>query len=496
MTGANPPPRATYGGWRRRRQMGLLGLGTTQTLILLGATALVLLLAAVNIGLLLVLGGPLAVTVGLAAASWDGVPLLHMVAQHIRWRWAVTRGWHRVATAVLVEHPHAWQLPGVLAPLELVDVENGAGGRFGLVWDRRTGIMTATVRVASTSTWLAGSDADLWVASWGGWLAGLGYQPMVRWVTVTVDSAPDPGTTLADHVLGGLDLAAPQLARAVVADLVAAAPAAAADVDTRVSISFEPRAAPSRPTTVLDAAAEVSRTLWGLESALAGCGVTVLGRASAPELAGAVRVAFDPHARGEVARLLEGSAQDQQDLLRWADAGPVAAVESWDTYRHDGGLSTSWVWREAPRQQVHADVLARLVAPGPWPTRVSLLYRPLSAGAAARLLEQEVTAAAFRAGVRAKTGRDSTARDAVDAEAAARAAREEAQGAGVVLISLYVTVTVTDETDLPAAVADIEARADSAKIRLRRAHGGQSAAFATTLPVGLCPPVLATRWPR
>jgi hypothetical protein len=476
--------------------MGLLGLGTVQTLALLGIAALVLLLAAVDAQLLVVLGLPLLVVLGLTVARWDGVPLGHVVAQRVRWRWALARGWHRSAAGMLVEHPAAWQLPGVLAPLELVDVEDGAGGRYGLVWDRRSGIMTATVLVASTSTWLAGADADGWVASWGGWLAGLGHQPTVRWVTVTVDSAPDPGTTLADEVLGALDPAAPALARSIVTDLVAAAPSAAADVDTRVSIAFDPRAAPSRPATVVDAAAEVSRTLWGLESALGGCGVTVLGRASAAQIAGAVRVAFDPAARGQVARLLEGSARDRQDLLRWADAGPVAAAEEWDRYWHDGGISTSWVWREAPRQQVHADVLARLVAPGPWPTRVSLLYRPLSAGAAARLLESEVTAAAFRAGVRARTGRDATARDAVDAEAAARAAREEAQGAGVVLASLYVTVTVAAEADLPAAVADVEARADSAKIRLRRAYASQSAAFATTLPVGICPPVLAARWPR
>ncbi|MGW3891451.1 hypothetical protein ACWD69_22415 [Micromonospora chokoriensis] len=38
------------------------------------------------------------------------------------------------------------------------------------------------------------------MAIWGGWLANLGYLPIVDHVTVTVDAAPDPGSRLADHV--------------------------------------------------------------------------------------------------------------------------------------------------------------------------------------------------------------------------------------------------------------------------------------------------------
>lgn len=486
----------TYGGWRVARGVGLGGMSGGQTFAVLLAITMVLVIGAIRVRLLLITGPPLVVGVGLLVSRWDGMPMTHLIVQHVRWRYAVARRWHRLEGTVALIHPRVWQLPGVLAPMALVDVEDGAGGRYGLVWDRRSGLFTATVRVASTSTWLAGTDADAWVASWGGWLASLGFLPAVRHVAVTVDTAPDPGTTLAETVLGTLDPAAPPLARSVMGDLVAAAPHSAADVDTRVSISFDPRRSAMKPSTVLDTAVEFSRLLYGLEMSLGSCGVTVLGRASAAELAGAVRVAFDPAARGEVNRLLEGAARGQQELLHWGDAGPVAAVEEWDFYRHDSGISTSWAWREAPRQLVHADVLARLLAPGPWPTRVTMLYRPMSAGAAARTLETEVTAATFRASYRQRTGRDATARDSVDAVAASRAAHEEARGAGVVLLSVYVTVTVEQEDDLPLAVADVEARADTAKIRLRRMYASQAAGFATTLPCGICPPTLATKWPH
>ncbi len=486
----------TYGGWRRARGLGLGGLSGGQTAAALAIAGVLMVGATIDARLLLFLGPPLIVALGVAVARIDGVPFVHLLAQHVRWRWAVLRGWTRLDGALVVNHPRAWQLPGVLAPVALVDTEDGMGGVYGLVWDRRTGWMTATIRVAATSTWLAGSDADGWVANWGGWLAGLGYVPAVRHVAVTVDAAPDPGTTLADNVFGALDPAAPAAARALMADLVAVAPSSTADVDTRVSITFDPKLLATRPESVADAAVEISRLLAGLEGTLGGCGVTVLGRADAAELAGIVRVAFDPAARGEVARLLEGVARDWRGLLRWADAGPVAAAETWGAYRHDSGISTSWAWREAPRQQVHSDVLARLLAPGPWPTRVTMLYRPLSAGAAARLLEQEVTAAHYRAAVKERSGRDATARDSADAVAAARAAAEEAAGAGVVLMSMYATVTVTDEEELPSAIADLEARADTAKIRLRRAYGSQAAGFAATLPCGICPPLLAGRWPH
>ena len=63
-------------------------------------------------------------------------------------------------------------------------------------------------------------------------------------------------------------------------------------------------------------------------------------------------------------------------------------------------------------------------------------------------------------------------------------------------MSMFVTVTVTQPDQLDRAVADIEARADAAKIRLRRMRASQAAGFATTLPCGVCPPQLARTWPH
>ena len=116
----------------------------------------------------------------------------------------------------------------------------------------------------------------------------------------------------------------------------------------------------------------------------------------------------------------------------------------------------SWAWHEAPRQNVTADVLARLITPGPYPKRVSLQFRPFPAVSAA----------------------------------------EEAAGAGVCLMSLFVTVTVPGSDEIARAVAWTEAAAGSSKIRLRRMSYSQAAGFAATLPCGICPAELARRMPH
>ena len=156
----------------------------------------------------------------------------------------------------------------------------------------------------------------------------------------------------------------------------------------------------------------------------------------------------------------------------------------------------TWAWSQAPRQNVTADVLARLVAPGRYPKRVSLQYRPFRAAEATRVLQAEVSAAQFREVYRRRTGRDETARDSFDQARARQAAAEEAAGAGVGLISLYVTVTVTDPAELPRAVAETEAAAESSRIRLRRMAYSQAAGWAATLPLGVCPAELARRIPH
>ena len=475
-----------YGNWRAERGWGVGGLSTTATVVVFLAVLAPLLALSTAPVAALPLGAVGVVTVAAVVVRIGGVTAADVVVRRWRFHHADAAGWTRLSAGVLTDHPRAADLPGVLAPVVPLDVDDGRGGRHVLVWNRRSGTLAVILRCSPVGLDLADDDqTDLWVAAWGAFLAELGYQPLVQHVAITVDTAPSGGRTTRDHVARALDPAAPALARQVLDELVAATPNTSADVDTRVTITLDPNRATPRPADVLAAATEVGRWLPGLESALGACGVAVLERATTAWLIGRIRIAFDPEARTD--------ARNTDHLLDWAEAGPIAAVEAWDSYRHEGGLSVTWALREAPRQAVGAGVLAPLLAPGPFPRRTTLLYEPYPADQAAAKVEAEVTSGQIRRAWADRTHRDETQRDRDDRERALQSAREEARGAGVGRFTVYVTTTVTDEQHLPAAVADVEQRAGQAKLRLRRLRGGQAAGFATALGVGVDPTDLLRR---
>jgi hypothetical protein len=464
----------------------LFGLDLAGTLALLTCVIVLLMVTTIYLRIAAIVAVPALVLVAVFVTQIHGTSLARLGTRRLRWIWGQAHGHTSYRTAASAQQRGGQHLPGVLAPLRLLTASDERGGRFGLAWNTHTGHLTATLRCAAASTWLAGADeTGSWVANWQTWLASLGYQPMVRAVAVTVETAPAPGTTLQDTIAARIVPCAPADTTALMRELVVRSSDMTANVATSVSITFDPAAPPHRLRDVVAAVAEASRTLTGLESSLGTCGVTVLGRAGTGDLAGTLRTAFDPDARGVVQRALANRGRSFR--VTPGTVGPNAADEEWDCYRHDSGMSVTWGWQEAPRQQVTADVLARLLSPGRFTKRVTLVYRPMRAGDAARMLENQVNAAAFRDAYRRAQRRDESARDIADRLQAQRAAAEEAQGAGVVRMSLYVTATVGRGHALQEAVADIEARADQCKIRLRRLYGGQAAGFATTLPVGVLP---------
>ncbi|MDT5025980.1 MAG: hypothetical protein QOE61_2406, partial [Micromonosporaceae bacterium] len=281
-----PQPR-TYGGWRRSRGMGLMGLGPFQTLLVLGALTLLVIAATISFTAFTILAVPCVLVLVGVLARWEGVPLAHGLVVRVRWWYATTRGHTSYRSGVMVAGDHAWGLPGVLAPTRLLSVPDPAG-EFGVVHNPRTATFTVTLRCAATSTWLVDKDeGSAWVASWGGWLASLGHHPAVHHVAVSVDSAPDPGTRLADHIARRVLPGAPASAVRILRQLVDAAPAAAADVETRVSITFRHTHTPGQAPDTSPALDDIARSLPGLTDSLGSCGLTVLGRSTAADLVGA-----------------------------------------------------------------------------------------------------------------------------------------------------------------------------------------------------------------
>ncbi|MCX6462696.1 MAG: hypothetical protein NTW05_03735 [Pseudonocardiales bacterium] len=501
MSDRVPGPRL-YGNWRAERGWGVGSLSTTATVVVFGAVLAPLLAVSVFPPAALPLFAVSPVVIGATVVRVGGISLADVVVRRARFGRARAAGWTEWSGGVLTEHPRGADLPGVLAPLCPVEVDDGRGGRHALLWHRRTGTLTAVLRCSPIGLDLADPDrADGWVAAWGALLADLGYAPLVRHLSVTVDTAPTGGTSVRDHLAAAMDPAAPTLAARIMSELAELAPATTAETDTRVALCLDPNRATPRPTDLLASAVEVGRRLPAVENQLAACGVAILGRASTGWLAGRIRAAFDPEVRPELSRLTtrEGRTPDAwrdreaPEVLAWADAGPVAARERWEHYRHEGGLSVTWGLREAPRQAVTASVLAPLLAPGAFPRRVTWLYQPYPAEQAAARVENEITSGQVRRAWAERTRRDETQRERDDRARAVQSAREEAAGAGLGRFTVYVTTTVTRDDHLAAAVADVEQRAGQAKLRLRRLRGAQAAAFAAGLGIGIDPGDLTSR---
>lgn len=266
-------------------------------------------------------------------------------------------------------------------------------------------------------------------------------------------------------------------------------PDGSATVRAWIALTF---AARSRGSTRRRSEDEVGRDLAtrmpGLTQALSATGAGVCRPLSARELCEAVRTAYDPGAE-RVFDEVRASGEDHE--LRWTDVGPVAAQAGWDHYLHDDAVSVTWMMTSAPRGLVRSSVLNRLMAPHPDITRkrVTMLYRPYDAGAAARIVEADRRNADVRA-----SGRRPSARAVSEQRSANAVAAEEATGAGLVDFGLLVTATVlNDGVDTAQRVAEARAAVDglaaSARLMLRPAYGSQDVAFAAALPLGLVLPL-------
>ncbi len=487
----------TFGGWRTLRPMGIGKLGPIQSIVVIAALLVPLaLMTLVGFVPSLISAGPALLFVGVSFAKWDGDPLAIAVIQRLRPKLGRRKGYDQLDKPLISsEHAAAWTMPGPLAPTKLISVTVQGKKPWGVIWDQRSGLLTVPIRVAANSAYLADrSEVDRWVSNYGDWLAARGYDPLVAWLTVTVMTAPDSGSRLASMVAERLDPDAPEDCQTLMSELVDKSPRTAADVQTVIAVTFDPSRSVETLKTLDEQLAEVDTAMRTIEDGIAGCGVSLLGRATAKHITAWARVGFDPSSRDEVHRRLHDTSSDEDDpSMSWPEAGPISTTANRGTYEHDGAISVSWEMREPPRQHVLSGILSRLVSPTDWPRRVTMLYRIMPAARAADLLEREVNAATFRSALRRQKKRDPTARDIQDEESAKRAAFEEARGAGVVMLSMIVTITVTDESDLPRAISNTVTAAEHSKIRLRRLWNSQAVGFMTTLPFGLHPRHLSRR---
>jgi hypothetical protein len=475
----------TYGNWRKPTSPGLGNLGLAGTIVLLGGlavTVIAMMLSLIAGAIVLVLLG--AALVPLLIRDRHGRTLLQTSIARIAWARGRRAGQHIYRSGPLsIAAFGTFRLPGLAARSAVYEASDSYSRQFGLVEVPSTGHYTAVFEAGADGAALVDqAQVDTWVAHWGSWLASLAHEPSLAGASVTIETAPDPGTRLAREVEGQLAPTAPALAREVLGEVVRAYPAGSAQISARIAVTYAaaPRAGGRRRSRE-EMAREIGTRLPGLSAGLGNTGAGEARPMTAVQLAEAVRIAYDP----SVQSLVEQAQAAGGSGLTWEDAGPAFAEEARGHYLHDSAASITWGMTEAPRGEVLSSVLQGLLAPHRdiARKRVTIFYRPHDPAAAAQLVERDRRDAAFRLGA-AKPA----ARDTVAAAAAEQSAREEAKGAGLVRFALLVTATVASAGDLPVASAAVEVLAPPARIRLRRMYGSQASAFAAALPIGIILP--------
>lgn len=476
-----------YGNWIRPRSAGIGGLGLASTLAVFFGLIVVLLTSMIFGGwAAVVVAAAVGVPVLLASVPIAGRPLGVLLLTQGGWVWRWLRRGHQYRTGILTNLPvsSGRPLPGVLSSTRLLQVRDGYDREVGVVYRPGKALYTVVLRCASDGAGLVEREVvDMWVAGYGGFLATLGAEPGLRGATVVVDTAPDPGTKLISEYERTLSPEAPAIAQAVISEVVDSYPAASSDNTVYVALTYAGRALNRHAKDTDAVLTEIARRVPALAASLAEGGGGTVEPVSAAELPAVLRVSYDPATHRDFsAAVAAGEPID----LPWAEAGPVAAEESWGSYRHDSGTSITWEMTEAPLGVVRSDVLAPLLEPhGDFVRkRVALIYRPHEPGEATRVTERAVNTASFTA--KGNKGRVSASAERV-VQAAHQAEQEVAAGAGVTRFAVMVTATVADETELPQAAATIERLGQRSRLTLRRCWGHQAAAFATTLPAGFLP---------
>ncbi|GGK82106.1 lipoprotein [Sphaerisporangium melleum] len=392
--------------------------------------------------------------------------------------------------------PARMDLPGILAPLTIMEAGFGSGAALAVVHNRYERTFTAVARIRFPGIGLVDSARrDLRVAGWGGLLSSLCTEgnPIVR-VQALQRLVPESGAALrrwhADHLSGE----APPVAVQVTGTLLETSTLATSQREALLSFTMDHKRAASQIRAAGGGAAGgavvLVRHLKALSSAISGADLQVEGWLDPRELAEVLRTAFDPHSARVLAEQRAGALAGVEDgELAGVDpalAGPAAAEARSGSYLHDGAQTVSYVVHDWPRHQVYSTALAPLLGEGDHRRAFSLHVEPLGPRKAEQEVMRERTARDVAIRMRQRTGQIVPEHERAALDRARAQDRERAAGHGLVRFSAYVAVTVTDPAKLDDACAALEADAAAARISIRRMWMAQDIGFAlSALPLGM-----------
>jgi Putative type VII ESX secretion system translocon, EccE len=377
--------------------------------------------------------------------------------------------------------------PSPVAPPQLRDVRLEAaeyhGRPLGVVSERSGRRLTAVLACRVVAFSLLDQEAqERRLARWGLVLSGAGGTAIRRlqWLERT---APAQGDELVRWVHSERDPAVPLRGTPMIdsyLELISSAARVAQEHEILLAIQVDGQRARDRradgATSVL--VEQTERVAQGLEAAE----VTVLGALSPGQLARALRTAFDPYTRSELAAL--DTCDPERDGLADVNAWPLGTRETWEHYQADGALhATFWIgaW---PRVEVTPMFMDSLLGHSGVVRTVAVTFEPLAGDRSTREVEAAITRDHADRELRARFGQSETARQRQAADATRRREAELAAGHTEVRFSGFVTVTGRDPSALRRACTEVSEQAARARLELHRLYGQQAEAFTFTLPLG------------
>jgi hypothetical protein len=352
----------------------------------------------------------------------------------------------------------------------------------GALSESRGKRMTAVLACRVIAFSLLDADAqERRLARWGLLLAGAASTPIrrIQWIERT---APAQGDELARWLHSERDPAIPLRGTPMIEsylELIATTTRVTQEHEILVSVQVDAARVRDRGAGGVSRALieQTERVAQGLEAAE----VTVLGALSPAQLSRALRTAFDPYGRAELAAL--ETADQRRPGLAESGAWPLGAQEGWDHYRSDGALhATYWIgaW---PRVDVSPMFMDALLGRSSAVRAVAVTFEPIAPERSTREVEAAITRDRADRELRHRLGQSETARQRQAEDAAMRREAELAAGHGEVRLAGFVTVSGRDQDDLRRACGEVHEHAARARLELHRMYGQQADAFTFTLPL-------------
>lgn len=373
-------------------------------------------------------------------------------------------------------------LPGALANMEELDGLDGTGQPYTLLHHKSVKQIAATLTCVPDGIELLPQEmVDSQVATFGSWISELSTDTAIAGASITVDSAYSSKEPLVAKLHSEVAPWAPEVAKQAFTQATDLLPNRYTHTSVHGTVVWSVK---NLHESVEEAEAEIAAKLPHHRTKLYGAGAGIPVTATSEDLAKVVQVAYNPH------RAIEHGTDEllgHENPVRVVDAGP----EYFDDFQkrvafHDGVASMTAMMTIPPRIHITERTFKGLFAPQEkfLRKRVTVFYRPLSTGEAIKKAEQLRKAASVSATAKGMA----SSFDKQKIKLAEKTENDLVEGASMTAFTLMVTVTFEpNDRAYREATQKLKNLLDATNLGYRFVDVGVSAAFHSTLPLGILP---------